>query len=113
MDNIDKFRQEGFVLEEDRAKILANLEDSTENAAEKCAENEQLLAATLKILEQLKSGIGSLFTRLGCDSAVLNDLLGSSEGVKDDNIMQYLGLIEMKANELLSAQSFLDSQVRK
>ena len=56
MDNIRNFRQEGFVLEEDRAKILANLEDSTDNAREKCEENEQLLAATLKILEQLKSG---------------------------------------------------------
>lgn len=110
MSSITTFRDEGCVLEEDRAKILADLEKSTESAAEKCADNETLLAATLKILEQLKSGIGSLFNRLGCDSEVLSDLLGSSDGVKDDNIMQYLGLIEMKANELLSAQSFLESQ---
>ena len=43
-------------MEDDRAKILADLEKSTESAAEKCSENETLLAATLKILEQLKSG---------------------------------------------------------
>ena len=57
-------------------------------------------------------GIGSLFDKIGCDRAILNDLLGSSEDVKDDNMMQYLGLIEQRANELLAAQSFLDSEVR-
>ena len=41
---------------------------------------------------------------------MLNDLLGSSEEVKDDNMMQYLGLIEQRANELLAAQSFIDSE---
>ena len=56
-------------------------------------------------------GIGSLFDKIGCDRGVLSDLLGSSEEVKDDNMMQYLGLIEQKANELLAAQCYLDSEV--
>jgi len=56
-------------------------------------------------------GVSSLFTRIRCDSGTLSDLLGSSEGVKDDNIMQYLGIIEQRANELLAAQSYIDSQV--
>lgn len=63
MSSITTFRDEGCVLEEDRAKILADLEKSTESAAEKCADNETLLAATLKILEQLKSGSGNILVQ--------------------------------------------------
>lgn len=38
-------------------------------------------------------------------------MLGSSSSIREANIMQYLGLIEQKTNELLAAQSFLDSKV--
>ncbi|CAK8690630.1 coiled-coil domain-containing protein 63-like isoform X2 [Clavelina lepadiformis] len=107
---IGDFQKEGFKLESDRQQILKELEDARNGATAKCIENEQLLTATMKILHQLRLAIGSMFKRIGCDKGALNDLLGSSEGVKNDNMMQYLGLIEQRASELLSAQSYLDSQ---
>lgn len=57
------------------------------------------------------TGIGSIFTKIGCESESLSDLLGSDEGVKNDNMMQYLGLIEQRTNQLLAAQAYTDSQV--
>lgn len=59
----------------------------------------------------VSTGISSLFEKIGCDGQLLNDMLGSEDGVKNDNVMQYLGLVEQKANELLAAQAYIDSQV--
>jgi len=101
-------------------KIRNIKKHSWQNAEKICAELHWcaemfgfvLAAPCLLLLLNFSSGIGSLFDKIGCDRAILNDLLGSSEQVKDDNMMQYLGLIEQRANELLAAQSFLDSEVK-
>nr|NP_001071888.1 DC2-related axonemal dynein intermediate chain 5 [Ciona intestinalis]BAE71136.1 DC2-related axonemal dynein intermediate chain 5 [Ciona intestinalis] len=108
--DISQFHDQGLKLDSGRQEILRKLEAATSYANAKYLENIEQLSTTLKILDRLKLGIGSIFKRTGCDLRVLNDLLGSSEGVKDDNIMQYLGIIEQRANELLTAQSFIDSQ---
>ncbi|XP_078487867.1 DC2-related axonemal dynein intermediate chain 5 isoform X2 [Ciona intestinalis] len=108
--DILQFHDQGLKLDSGRQEILRKLEAATSYANAKYLENIEQLSTTLKILDRLKLGIGSIFKRTGCDLRVLNDLLGSSEGVKDDNIMQYLGIIEQRANELLTAQSFIDSQ---
>lgn len=108
--NIDDFESEGDRLEEDRKGILLELEQSISEAQEMKERTKRRLTSTLKILEQLKQGISSLFGKIGCDGQLLNDLLGSAEGVKDDNVMQYLGLVEQRANELLAAQAYVDSK---
>jgi len=46
-----------------------------------------------------------------CDRSVIEDKLGSSTGITDNNIMSYLGLVEHKTNELLTIQAFLMSKV--
>lgn len=44
--------------------------------------------------------VGSLFVEAGCDTAAVKGLLGGS-GVQDSNLVQYLGIIEQRAHELL------------
>lgn len=46
-----------------------------------------------------------------CDRSVIEDTLGSSTGISENNIMSYLGLVEQKTNELLTIQAFLNSKV--
>ncbi len=50
--------------------------------------------------EALKEGIMLMWQRLDCQSLGLEDLLGD-EGVTDTNLMQYLGIIEQRINQLL------------
>lgn len=110
LQNIAEFKSEENRLEEDHKAILSDLEESTSNAVQAKLYSKQRLKSTMKILEQLKQGISSLFEKIGCDGQLLNDMLGSEDGVKNDNVMQYLGLVEQKANELLAAQAYIDSQ---
>lgn len=48
---------------------------------------------------------------MDCDHSVIEDVLGSSTGISENNIMSYLGLVEQKTNELLTIQAFLNSKV--
>ena len=38
-------------------------------------------------------------------------MLGSAAGVTDETIMQYLGLIEQRTNELLAVSMYVDTKV--
>lgn len=38
-------------------------------------------------------------------------MLGSTTGVSDETIMQYLGLVEQRTNELLSVSVYVDVKV--
>lgn len=48
-----------------------------------------------------------------CDRSVIEDMLGSSTGISENNMMSYLGLVEHKTNELLTIQAFLNSKVTR
>ena len=57
------------------------------------------------------SGVESLFNKAGCDSTAITELLGGHAGVTDNNILQYMGIIEQRCNELLHLQSFIQAKV--
>lgn len=56
-------------------------------------------------------GVNSVFHKMDCDRSVVEDLLGSSSGIRENNIMTYLGLVEQRTNQLLTMQAFLNSRV--
>ncbi|KAG9481626.1 hypothetical protein GDO78_010721 [Eleutherodactylus coqui] len=107
---IEEFKAQGVRLEQEHRSILQNIECKQEEAVRQADGYQQQLKGVMKILDQLKSGIDSLFKKINCDRSVLDEMLGSSSSIREANIMQYLGLIEQKTNELLAAQSFLDSK---
>lgn len=49
---------------------------------------------------------------MDCDRSVIEEMLGSSAGISENNMMSYLGLVEQKTNELLTVQAFLYSKVK-
>jgi len=55
-------------------------------------------------------GISSLFGNINCDRSAIDDMLGANEGITDNNMLQYLGLIEERTNELLLAQAYVLKQ---
>ena len=57
-------------------------------------------------------GIDSVFSKIGCDSATITELLGGHAGVTDNTVLQYLGIVEQRTNELLQLQAFLQTKVQ-
>ena len=60
-------------------------------------------------MAHLEQGIQSIFTKIGCDKNALSETLGST-GVTETNMMQYLGVIEQRCNELMHSYSVKSSQ---
>ncbi|KAM4704002.1 outer dynein arm-docking complex subunit 1 [Rhinophrynus dorsalis] len=107
---IEEFKAQGVRLDQEHKAILKKIECKQEEAVTQADIYQQQLKGVMKILDQLKTGIDALFKKINCDRSVLDEMLGSSSSIRETNIMQYLGLIEQKTNEILAAQSFLDSK---
>ncbi|XP_053547009.1 outer dynein arm-docking complex subunit 1 [Bombina bombina] len=107
---IEEFKAQGVRLDQEHQAILKNIERKRDNAAKLADGYQEQLKGVMKIIDQLKEGIDSLFKKINCDRSILDEMLGSSSSIRETNIMQYLGLIEQKTNEILAIQSFLDSK---
>ena len=57
------------------------------------------------------SGIESVFSKIGCDVTSITDMLGGHAGVTDNTVLQYLGIVEQRTNELLQLQAFIQAKV--
>ena len=54
----------------------------------------------MKTVLQLKDGIWKIYNKIGCNTPANRELLGE-EGVNTENMMQYLGIVEQRTNEIL------------
>jgi hypothetical protein len=52
------------------------------------------------VLNSLKVGIQNIFENIGCSNEHTLELVGT-HGVTESNMMQYMGIIEMRTNEIL------------
>ena len=89
------------------SKAAAPLQALEQQGAEAEAEAqgaEAREAAVTARSEALKEGVALMWQRLGCQALGLEELLGE-EGVTDANLMQYLGIIEQRVNQLLLVRS--------
>ncbi|DBA00509.1 TPA: hypothetical protein N0F65_006413 [Lagenidium giganteum] len=91
-DQGDDVSQHKQLLKELEAKL-----QMTEIAAEKC---ETKCQDAQKTINAVKVGIQSLFNKIGCNTQAMVEMLGDLV-VTEANMMQYLGVIEQKTNEIL------------
>lgn len=98
----DALIQAGAGASEDgrRAKAVAAVEEKLSKAVGQCAQYEQKFLQAMGVMESLREIIGRTFRATGCDTPATRDMLGA-EGVSEGNIMQYLGVVEQRAIELL------------
>ena len=82
--------------ESHRKQILADLEKRPARTEAKSEQYERQHAAATTV-SALKQGVHSVFDKLGCDSALNLELLGS-EGVTEANLMQYVVLSNPNPN---------------
>lgn len=109
-EEMEQFQQEGVTLEQQRQTILQDLEAKLKSAESDTQVSEGKYSASGRVLDQLKSGIDSVFSKIGCDSATITELLGGHAGVTDNTVLQYLGIVEQRTNELLQLQAFLQAK---
>lgn len=101
-------------FEEDDIRMMecnkTTLQDLQARSARVTAETE---AAQKKIdvikgvLDQLRSGVATLFETIHCDSSTIKSMLGSDEEITDKNILNYMGIMEQRTMEMLQLQQFL------
>ncbi|XP_061114616.1 outer dynein arm-docking complex subunit 1-like isoform X2 [Conger conger] len=105
-----QFQEQGQRQERERGAQLRETGEQQEETEQQCQAYEQRCTELAKILDQLKTGVSGVFEKMGCDRSVIEDMLGSSSGMRDSDIITYLGLVEQKTNELLTIQSYLMSK---
>jgi len=97
---IDKYKGQGGQNDRQRKKLLKDLEDRLASTEARAEQYEAKALKAAKTVSQLEQGIQSIFSKIGCDKSALSDMLGTT-GVTESNMMQYLGIIEQRTNELL------------
>ena len=109
----DAQKQQGESATDDgrRARVVALLEEKLASCKASCEGYELKWQQSTAVMESLKGVIQRTFKGIGCDTAATRDLLGE-DGVSEANIMQYLGIVEQRANEILQFYSNRRSRSR-
>ncbi|XP_035518168.1 coiled-coil domain-containing protein 114 [Morone saxatilis] len=107
---IEQFREAGLKQEQDHRSLLRDIDEQQKETESQAEDYEHQASIISKTLEEIKTGVNSIFSKMECDRSVIEDALGSSTGISDNNIMSYLGLVEQKTNEMLTIQAFLNSK---
>uniref|UniRef100_G1N0L9 Coiled-coil domain containing 63 n=2 Tax=Meleagris gallopavo TaxID=9103 RepID=G1N0L9_MELGA len=104
---ITLFTTEQENTETNSLHVLKELEEELSQNTEKANDYEDRCKESSKVLGQLKSAIEVLFKENNCDATKIREQLGDKGQITDLNLMQYLGLVEKKTNELLLMESIL------
>eukprot|EP00941_MAST-03F_sp_MAST-3F-sp1_P006020 g6020.t1 len=109
---IEKLEEQVEELEEEKRKYTMNntedanqlltkeLTEKLENTNSTIEKLEQKFQASNKVIMALKIGIQKIFTKIECDVSSMSEML-HGEQVSESNMMQYLGMIEQRTNEIL------------
>ena len=98
--DIEKYKGQGASTDSQRKKILTDLETRLSKTESKADMYENKHGAALKTVNALKTGILNIFNKIGCNTPAVMEMLGD-QGITEQNMMQYLGIIEQRTNELL------------
>ncbi|CAM9871291.1 unnamed protein product, partial [Phaeothamnion confervicola] len=93
---IERYRGQGVSTDSQRKKILRSLETQLDRTASKADEYETRHQAAMAVINQLKSGIHSIYTKVTAGAEMLGN-----QGVNESNMLQYLGIIEHRTNTIL------------
>ena len=100
-DEIELIKKEGVDSDVHRKEILNELEQKMVEVTDELTLVNKEYKASRRQLELLKPKVESVFNSIECDRSSVAELLGIGVSIDDNNIMQYLGIIEQKCNELL------------
>uniref|UniRef100_A0A3Q4I0N5 Outer dynein arm docking complex subunit 1 n=1 Tax=Neolamprologus brichardi TaxID=32507 RepID=A0A3Q4I0N5_NEOBR len=100
--DMEQFRVKGLQQERQHRSLLQDIDKQLEGVLSQRKANENRASIISEILDKTKTGVNNIFTKVECDRSAIEDMLGSSSGITENNIMSYLSLVEQKTNELLT-----------
>ncbi|KAG7244746.1 hypothetical protein INR49_029765, partial [Caranx melampygus] len=106
----EQFRAKGLQQEHNHQSLLRNIDEQQKETECQAEDYENQANIMSKNLDRIKIGVNSTFSKIQCDCSVMEDMLGATTGISENNIMSYLGQIEQKTNELLIIQAYLNSK---
>uniref|UniRef100_A0A4W4HMA8 ODAD1 central coiled coil region domain-containing protein n=1 Tax=Electrophorus electricus TaxID=8005 RepID=A0A4W4HMA8_ELEEL len=109
-EEMERFRVEGVRQVEEHHMALKQVEEQQREAESHALEYEAQANIIGKVLDQIKTGVNSIFIKINCDHAMVDDWLDSSSRIRDSSIMSYLSLVEQRTSQLLTLQAFLNSK---
>ncbi|KAK9805927.1 hypothetical protein WJX73_005724 [Symbiochloris irregularis] len=97
---LDQYKGSGASAADARRQNQEDLESKLSEAVATASQAEARALSASAALATVRKQVGVLFEEAGCNTPAVRGLLGSS-GVQDTNLVQYLGIIEQRAHELL------------
>lgn len=92
---IQKYNKAGIITAAQREKVLKDLEVKLNLTELRADMFEKRYEKTMRTIMTFKYGIQQLLDKIGASDLITED------GVDESNIMQYLGVIELRTNEIL------------
>ena len=97
---IERFRGQGVETDSQRKKILRDLESKLHRTEMRTREFDERHTRVAQVLAMVKKRVQEIFHRIGCRNTIAASFVGN-QGVTDSNLMQHLGIIEQRTNEVL------------
>ena len=97
---IERFRGQGVETDSQRKKILRDLESKLHRTEMRTREFDERHTRVAQVLATVKKRVQEIFHRIGCRNTIAASFVGN-QGVTDSNLMQHLGIIEQRTNEVL------------
>ena len=98
---IDRYRGQGQNMDHRNTQMVTELEEKLAEEAAVEEAYEAKFQATQKTVAAVRQSIGPLFNKIGCNTPASQDVLGD-EGVGEQNVLQYMGFIEARVNEIVN-----------
>lgn len=104
---IETYKAGGMVSDTLRKKELKDMEEKLQKMEMKADLYEKKHEEAMKTVTTLKAGVWNMFNKIGCNTPGVRDMLGDGN-VTENNLMQYLGIIEQRTNELLQTYAIVE-----
>jgi chromosome segregation ATPase len=105
---IDKYKGQGLSNDNQRKKILKDLEEKLSKTELRAEQFELEYQQALKKVNSIKASIENIFNLIDCNINECQELLGT-QGVTESNMMTYLGVIEQRIHEIIQAFAYIQS----
>ena len=109
---ITEYNKQSEEMDKERTQKFKQLEVQLSRAEASASKFGELATERRTELGKLVTGINGFVDKIGCDRGPIAEMLGEKD-VNERNIMQFLGVIEQRANELLLMQARLDFKAQK
>ena len=103
------FSEESGDSANQRNQLQTDLSDKLKAIKTSAAAYDDNFVDLEKTISSLKVGIQHIFNKIECDVSGMSDMLADSQ-VTEVNMMQYLGIIEQRTNEILQAWAIHNSR---